>query len=208
MISLSFLLLTACSGVPATPVPVGTAAVAPTAVPPSPLPITSIPLPTETPIPTATSLPTATPSPTAAPTTTPAPTTAPTLLPTATPQPTDTPAPTSSPPPLPTDTPASANIPLSEIAAHMGQEVTASGRVTAVSSFPGGFKFILDDGHGRITLLMWHDVYDEAWDAPQLNVGATVQATGEVGEFEGELQIVPNFGGDVKVITPGTPFAP
>lgn len=81
----------------------------------------------------------------------------------------------------------------------MGQEVTVSGTVVDSASFSQGFKLTLDDGTGRVTLLLWHDVYDEAWDAPDLNLGATVRATGEVGEFEGELQIVPNFGGDVKV---------
>jgi RecJ-like exonuclease len=81
----------------------------------------------------------------------------------------------------------------------MGQEVTVSGSVVSVASFSGGFRFRLNDGTGQVTLLMWHDVYDNCWDAPQLNRGATVEATGEIGLFEGELQIVPDFGGDVRV---------
>ena len=76
------------------------------------------------------------------------------------------------------------------------------------ASFSQGFKFTLDDGSGQIVLLMWQDVYQDCWDAPGLNVGATVRASGEVGQFEGELQIEPRFGGDVKVTAAGGPFAP
>jgi DNA/RNA endonuclease YhcR with UshA esterase domain len=94
---------------------------------------------------------------------------------------------------------------------HIGyadQEVTVAGQVIATASFARGFKFTLDDGSGQVVLLMWHSTYDDCWDAPQLNVGATVQATGRVGQFEGELQIEPNLGSDVKVTAPGGPFAP
>jgi hypothetical protein len=88
------------------------------------------------------------------------------------------------------------------------QEVTVAGQVIAAASFAKGFKFTLDDGSGRVILLLWHSVYDDCWDAPQLNVGATARATGQVGQFEGELQIAPNFGGDVKVTASGAPSAP
>lgn len=83
-----------------------------------------------------------------------------------------------------------------------------NGRVVAAANFASGFKFTLDDGTGRAVLLLWHNVYDNAWDAPQLNVGATVQATGAVGQYESEWQIEPNFGGDMQVITPGGNYAP
>lgn len=93
-------------------------------------------------------------------------------------------------------------------AGYADQEVTVAGQVIAAASFAKGFKFTLDDGTGQVILLLWHSVYDDCWDAPQLNVGATARATGQVSQFEGELQIVPNFGGDVKVTVPGAPFAP
>lgn len=90
----------------------------------------------------------------------------------------------------------------------MGEEVTVVGQITAVSSFSGGYTFRLNDGIGSIALLMWNNVYDDCWDAPQLNIGATVQATGEISEYEGTLQIAPNFGGDVKVRVAGAASAP
>jgi len=68
-------------------------------------------------------------------------------------------------------------------------------------------KFTLDDGTAQIVLLMWHNVYDDCWDAPEINLGARVCATGEIGEYEGELQIEPDFGGDVKAIEGAAPWA-
>jgi len=78
----------------------------------------------------------------------------------------------------------------------------------SAASFSQGFKFTLDDGTGRADLLLWHNVYDEGWDAPQLTVGSTVQATGTVGQYDGAWQVEPDFGGDVKVTAPGGNSAP
>jgi DNA/RNA endonuclease YhcR with UshA esterase domain len=161
----------------------------------------------------------ATPQPTAAPTCQPTPTPlhttstptphTPTPIPTPPHTPTHIPSPTAVAPPTPTLSPTPAVVvqPIGGLsAAHVGQEVTVSGQVVDTASFAQGFKFTLDDGSGQIVLLMWQNVYDDCWDAPQLNLGATVRAEGEVGEFEGALQIAPNFGGDVKVTAPGSPF--
>ncbi len=78
------------------------------------------------------------------------------------------------------------------------------GQVVATASFSGGYKFTLSDGTGQVTLLMWSNVYDNCWDAPTLNLGATVEATGTAGQFEGEWQVEPDFGGDVKVTSAGS----
>jgi len=82
----------------------------------------------------------------------------------------------------------------------IGEEVMVEGAVVGTASFSAGFKFTLDDGTGQIVLLMWHNVYDDCWDAAEINLGAKVQATGAIGQHEGELQIQPDYGGDVKAI--------
>ena len=173
------------------------------------------PAPTSTPTieppfaPTATSAPTETPPPTRTPppTATPAPTE--TLPPTATPSPEPTATPADTPTPSATPTP---EIDLTDIgditAARIGEEVTVEGAVVAARSFSSGFEFTLDDGTGQISLLMWHNVYDDCWDAAKINVGAEVRATGEVDQYEGALQIAPDFGGDVKAIEAATASAP
>ncbi|MCB8945963.1 MAG: hypothetical protein H6658_19630 [Ardenticatenaceae bacterium] len=208
-------LLVACGSPEAEPVPTQVVVeIAATAVSPTPMPPTDEP----TTVPTATMTETAVPTETG--TATAVPTITPTFIPTNTPQPpatattaatataAATAVPTSPPPPPVTATPAFTTAAIGSLPESMGQEVTVNGTVVHTASFSGGFKFTLSDGTGQVTLLMWHNVYDECWAAPELNRGAMVQATGEVGMFEGELQIVPDFGGDVKVTAVGAPFAP
>ena len=201
--------LAACDAAEPTPAATQVSAVGgETAVP------TNTAAPSDTPSPSITS--TFTPTQTLVPTETATVTAVPSNTPTATAVVTDTPMPsaTATNRPVLTNTPrptATAEVPdltIGSLAEHMGEEVTVSGTVVSTGSFSAGFRFTLSDGTGQVTLLMWHNVYDDCWDAPQLNRGATVRATGEVGTFEGELQIVPDFGGDVKVTAVGGPFAP
>jgi RecJ-like exonuclease len=107
--------------------------------------------------------------------------------------------------PVATATPETTLTPIGDLAGLIDQETTVQGSVVWASSFSAGFKFLLDDGTGQVALLMWLNVYDDCWDAPDLMVGATVRAHGTVGEYEGELQLEAGYGGDVKVVTPGTP---
>lgn len=177
-----------CSSTAATPAPTAT----PTIAPPTAT-YTPTPAPTATSTPAATATATLTPEPSATPTTA--------ASPTATGSPTPVPSPTE------TMTPEIQTTSISDLDPGSEEEVTVRGRVLATSSFSKGFKFTLDDGTGQVILLMWHNVYDESPSAPRLNVGATVLAEGEVGEYEGELQIEPRFYDDVTVVTPGGAFA-
>jgi len=90
----------------------------------------------------------------------------------------------------------------------MGEEVTIEGRVIATASFSKGFKFTLDDGTGQVVLLMWLNVYDDCWDARKINLGARVRATGTAQTYEGQLQIAPQWGRQVKGLQPAAPPAP
>jgi DNA/RNA endonuclease YhcR with UshA esterase domain len=175
-----------------------TAVATPTAVPVAqapentPLPTATIRLPPSlTPTPAATD--TAVATDTATPNPTPTSTATPTLTPSLTATPTETPT------DEPTATPTIAIIAIGNLQAGSEERFTVSGRVTATASFSRGYKFTLDDGTGQVVLLMWHNVYDDSWDAPKLNLGATVRATGKVGRFEGELQIEPAWGSQVRV---------
>jgi len=154
-----------------------------------------------------------TPTPTAAPVPTAAPSATPTKThsPTVTAQPTLETSVTSRPGPIPgpstTPTVALASIGAVDVG-RLGQELTVEGEVVEAASFSHGFRFVLDDGRGEIVLLMWHNVYDDCWDRGQINLGARLRATGEVTEYEGQLQIEPGFGGDVKAVTPAVTTAP
>ena len=195
LVLLAFLLSSCAAAAPTTPtaaLPTQIAAAAATATPAPTVTNTNTPLPS----PTVTASATATVAPTATPSATPTPTT--THTPTPLPMPTETA--TNTPIPLPTTPPVS---PIGEIPNLLGSEVTVSGQVVVTASFAGGYKFTLSDGTGQVTLLMWSNVYDDCWDAPILNLGATVTAHGLAGQFEGEWQVEPDFGGDVKVTAAG-----
>lgn len=158
-----------------------------------------------TPIPTNTSPPITTPQSTetvSPPTNTPQPTN--TSPPTNTPLPTNTPTITPIPPtPTPQPTATSAFTPIGDLGSLTdGTEVTVLGNVVATQSFSRGYKFTLSDNSGRVTLLLWDNVYDDCWDCAGLNIGATVIATGEIGRFDGELQVTPWWGGGVQVTAP------
>ncbi len=167
--------------------------VAPTGEPVSLPPTRSAATPTAEPSPTAT-LPPPTPTPTAEPSPTPQPTAAPSPTPEATVvEPSPTPGEAEEPVTLTT---------IGELNGLLGQEVTVEGTVVGAESFSSGFKFTIDDGTGQVTLLMWQSVYDNCWDASGINLGARLRATGEVGEYQGELQVVPSWGGAVKTLEP------
>jgi DNA/RNA endonuclease YhcR with UshA esterase domain len=111
--------------------------------------------------------------------------------------------------PAATPRPADALVPIGELhAGRIGEKAAIAGQVTDTASFSKGFKFTLDDGTGRITLLAWHNVYDALEEPTFLNMGATVEVVGEISEYEGELQIEPYAARDIKVITPGASSAP
>lgn len=84
-------------------------------------------------------------------------------------------------------------------AANVGQTVTVQGQIVEVTPFSSGMKYLLDDGSARVTLLLWQNVYDLVAVKDQLIVGATVQATGKVDEYKGEIEIVPALGSDVAI---------
>jgi RecJ-like exonuclease len=110
----------------------------------------------------------------------------------------------------PVPTPTVGATALGEIdAGRAGETLTVRGQVVSTASFSAGFKFTLDDSTGQILLLLWGEVYDGVVDVVGLNVDATALVTGEIGEYEGELQIVPAEAGDVTLEVAGDgPYAP
>ena len=86
----------------------------------------------------------------------------------------------------------------------VGQTVTVRGKVVDTSSFSAGFKFLLDDGSGRMSLTLFDSTYKFVPNRAGLNLGADVQVTAEVTEFRGVQELQPKSGRDVRIITPGS----
>jgi DNA/RNA endonuclease YhcR with UshA esterase domain len=134
-----------------------------------------------------------------------------TALPTATRELTPTTAPTGTPAATNTSKATEAPVvsgnvvPLSSIGqGSAGQVVTVRGKVIDTSSFSAGFKFLLDDGTGRMPLTLFDNTYKFVPNRAGLNLGADVQVTAEVAEFQGVQELQPRSGRDVQIITPGS----
>ncbi|CAG0937437.1 hypothetical protein TFLX_06366 [Thermoflexales bacterium] len=122
-----------------------------------------------------------------------------------------TPAATKSPvpgdTPKPTEEPVvSGNVvPISALSKEMvGQTVTVRGKIVDTASFSAGFKFLLDDGTGRMQLTLFDGTYKFVPNRAGLNLGADVQVTAEVTEFQGVQELQPDSGRDVQIVTPGS----
>ncbi len=131
------------------------------------------------------------------------PTVLPTVPPTATPPPTQTPTPRPTPPPTPTPAPTIAVIPLGDLQSYSGQTVIVEGTVLWVSSFAKGFRFLLEDGTGRATLLLWGNTYDGCPDQEALMEGAHLRIHGTVARYRDEWQIEPTSCREVEILAAG-----
>lgn len=94
--------------------------------------------------------------------------------------------------------------PLREIAslssADVGRWVQVQGQVVESDPFSSGINFTLDDGTGRITLLLWDSLYREIPYSRTLDVGARVQVQGSVSEYRGALEIIPEVPADLAIL--------
>jgi DNA/RNA endonuclease YhcR with UshA esterase domain len=86
--------------------------------------------------------------------------------------------------------------------ADVDQVIELVGRITGAVPFSKGIRYTLDDGTGTVTLLLWHDVYEQLADEALLSVGAEVGVHGKVAEYLGQLEIVPQMPGDIRVAAP------
>jgi DNA/RNA endonuclease YhcR with UshA esterase domain len=150
----------------------------------------------------------------------------PTLFPEATAQPTFTPSPESiaspslsltlpptatstvAPTPLPTPLPEPTSfMETRAIGTISNDDLGASftivrAEIAGVTYFSRGIKYSLSDGTGSIILLIWQNVVEELQDRYSLVPGTWLQVTGEIDEYQGELEIVPRNGHDVVVVAP------
>ena len=82
----------------------------------------------------------------------------------------------------------------------VGLRVRVEAVLQTLQPFSAGVRGTLDDGTGKVTLLLWEEVYDRLSEAVSLKPGAVLQVEGDVAEYEGDLEIVPREASDVRVI--------
>ena len=162
-------------------------------VPRSPDDIVVLAAPAVTPEPAATSAPEATAAPTAA------------AEATATAGPAETPEAANTPKPTEAPVVFGDVVPISAVTGDsVGETVTVRGKVVDTSSFSAGFKFLLDDGTGRIQLTLFDSNYKFVPNRAGLNLEADVQVMARVAEFQGVRELQPGSGRDVQILTPGS----
>ncbi len=93
------------------------------------------------------------------------------------------------------------SVPLGEISpADEGKTLTIEGAVVGAENFSSGFKLHVNDGTGQVIVLIWESDWDYIYDSYHINVGAVVRVTGKVDVYRGQIEIVPKWGSDVKVV--------
>jgi len=96
-------------------------------------------------------------------------------------------------------------VPISAVTADsVGETVTVRGKVVDTSSFSAGFKFLLDDGTGRMQLTLFDSNYRFVPNRAGLNLGADVQVLARVAEYQGVRELQPGSGRDVQILAPGS----
>lgn len=105
-----------------------------------------------------------------------------------------TPAPT--PSPLP---PALVTINQLSLA-YIGATVSLEGTIQSSEDFTKGKRFTLTDNTSTITLLLWQDLFDELPFKDQLQPSAKLRVTGQIEEFNGQLEIIPTTTSDLTLI--------
>jgi DNA/RNA endonuclease YhcR with UshA esterase domain len=80
--------------------------------------------------------------------------------------------------------------------------VTIRGKIVETSNFSVGFKYGVADDTGKMAVTYFERTYDQLPKPELLRVGAVVQITGRVNEFQGDYELVPNRARETLVLTP------
>lgn len=76
-----------------------------------------------------------------------------------------------------------------------GQRVRIAGKIERVSDFSQGKRAVVSDETGEIMVVAWQSVLDEL--AAELTANSQVEVVGELSEYRGEREIIPQSGSDV-----------
>ena len=90
-------------------------------------------------------------------------------------------------------------------AGDVGRWARLQGEIAEARPFSAGLKLALDDGTGRVTVLLWDDLLRSLAEAGDLAAGATLAVQGQVTEYRGELEIEPELGSDLLLLLPPAP---
>lgn len=85
-------------------------------------------------------------------------------------------------------------------AGRVGGMARVEGEVAQVKPFSAGVKLTVDDGTGRVVVLVWNDIYSGLADREKIVEGAIVSAQGELSLYRGEMELVAESPADVALL--------
>jgi DNA/RNA endonuclease YhcR with UshA esterase domain len=83
------------------------------------------------------------------------------------------------------------------------QTVIVEANVIEGTTFSKGVRFILDDGTGKITLLLWSDIYAGIKNNANLRTGSRVRVVGAINVYQNALELQPKKSSDVTILGVG-----
>ena len=78
--------------------------------------------------------------------------------------------------------------------------VVLNGTIARANNFSKGMRYTLDDGTGKITLLLWSDVLEKISARAELKQGAQIRVTGKIDVYNNALEIIPASANDVELL--------
>ena len=128
-----------------------------------------------------------------------------------TPPATYTPMPTATPVPSVTTVPSRTPLPTVEVRSigsisqgDVGTTISiGQATISELDYFSKGVMYTLTDATGSITLLLWQNVIEEIPTRYDLVPGSQVAVVGEINDYQGDLEIIPEQGSGVVVLIPG-----
>jgi aspartyl/asparaginyl-tRNA synthetase len=85
---------------------------------------------------------------------------------------------------------------------------TVQGVIDSSRKFRSGMRYVVNDGAGKITLVLFDRELRQVPKREQLVEGATVNVTGKIDVFQKQIQIVPVRGTDVIIVQAAPPVTP
>ncbi len=89
--------------------------------------------------------------------------------------------------------------------AEVGQWIQVEGEIVDSDAFSSGVRFTLDDGSGQIELLLWQSLFAQVPYSDALGLGARVRVQGQVAEYKGVLEVVPDVPQDLAILVAAPP---
>lgn len=81
-----------------------------------------------------------------------------------------------------------------------GGMARVEGEVVQVKPFSAGVKLTVDDGSGRMVVLLWNDVYSALADRDKIIEGAIISAQGTLSQYRGEIELTTAAASDVMLL--------